>query len=198
MNYHIGRLVLSSLCVGAFVAVGNWWCSFCRLKPAKRTPPNTSRNKSSKCHPHLTPPHTPPPPGNITLCRGQRHGPTVSVLVGVCRYPVVQQRQSRAAGHSDFSLTVFSASLQLLISHTQKKSVGCDIIVPVRVSVLPRPKSFRQLYKLIKFPFSDEFSVQLHVYFHPMAALRSVKSCKDVCEKYSGINLIFQWYQCCN
>ena len=32
MNYHIGRLVLSSLCVGAFVAVGIWWCSFCRLK----------------------------------------------------------------------------------------------------------------------------------------------------------------------
>ena len=24
-----------------------WWCSFCRLKPAKPTPPNTSRNKSS-------------------------------------------------------------------------------------------------------------------------------------------------------
>ena len=32
MNYHIGRLVLSSLCVVAFVAVGIWWCSFCRLK----------------------------------------------------------------------------------------------------------------------------------------------------------------------
>ena len=32
MNYHIGRLVLSSLCVGAFVAAGIWWCSFCRLK----------------------------------------------------------------------------------------------------------------------------------------------------------------------
>ena len=31
-DYHIGRLVLSSLCVGAFVAVGIWWCSFCRLK----------------------------------------------------------------------------------------------------------------------------------------------------------------------
>ena len=25
MNYHIGRLVLSSLCVGAFVAVGIWY-----------------------------------------------------------------------------------------------------------------------------------------------------------------------------
>ena len=49
MNYHIGRLVLSSLCVGAFVAAGFRWCSFCRLKlqPAKRTPPNISRNKSS-------------------------------------------------------------------------------------------------------------------------------------------------------
>ena len=33
MNYHIGRLVLSSLCAGAFVAAGVWWCSFCRLKP---------------------------------------------------------------------------------------------------------------------------------------------------------------------
>ena len=32
INYHIGRLVLSSLCVGAFVAAGIWWCSFCRLK----------------------------------------------------------------------------------------------------------------------------------------------------------------------
>ena len=29
MSYHIGRLVRSSLCVGAFVAVGIWWCSFC-------------------------------------------------------------------------------------------------------------------------------------------------------------------------
>ena len=47
MNYHIGRLVLSSLCVGTFVAAGIWWCSFCRLQPAKRTPPNTSSNKSS-------------------------------------------------------------------------------------------------------------------------------------------------------
>jgi len=35
MNYHIGRLVLSSLCVGDYVAVGIWWCSFCRLQPAK-------------------------------------------------------------------------------------------------------------------------------------------------------------------
>ena len=57
-EYHICRLVLSSLCVGAFVAAGIWWCSFCRLKhnssdrtvvlqTAKRTPPNTSHNKSS-------------------------------------------------------------------------------------------------------------------------------------------------------
>ena len=47
MNYHIGRLVLSSLCVGAFGAAGFRWCSFCRLKPAKRTPPKTSCTKSS-------------------------------------------------------------------------------------------------------------------------------------------------------
>ena len=32
MNYHIGRLVLSSLCVGAFGAAGFWWCWFFRLK----------------------------------------------------------------------------------------------------------------------------------------------------------------------
>ena len=47
MSYHIGRLVLSSLCIGAFVAAGIWWCLFCRLQPTKRTPPNTNRNKSS-------------------------------------------------------------------------------------------------------------------------------------------------------
>ena len=40
MNYRIGRLVLSSLCVGAFAAADIWWCSFCRLQPAKRTPPS--------------------------------------------------------------------------------------------------------------------------------------------------------------
>ena len=28
MNYHIGRLVFSSLCVGGFVAADIWWCSF--------------------------------------------------------------------------------------------------------------------------------------------------------------------------
>ena len=45
MNYHICRLVLSSLCVGVFAAAGIWWCSFCRLQPANaNTPPNTSRN----------------------------------------------------------------------------------------------------------------------------------------------------------
>jgi hypothetical protein len=32
MNYHIGRLVLSLLCVGVFAAADIWWCSFCRLK----------------------------------------------------------------------------------------------------------------------------------------------------------------------
>ena len=31
MNYHIGRLVLSSLCVGAFGAAAFRWCLFCRL-----------------------------------------------------------------------------------------------------------------------------------------------------------------------
>ena len=31
MNYHIGRLVLSSLCVGAFGAAGFRWCSFVLL-----------------------------------------------------------------------------------------------------------------------------------------------------------------------
>ena len=46
MNYHIGRLVLSSLCVGAFVAAGIWWCSFCRLEPAKRKSSNTQRTKN--------------------------------------------------------------------------------------------------------------------------------------------------------
>jgi hypothetical protein len=47
MNYHIGRVVLSSLCVGVFGAAGFWWCSCFRLKPATRTPPNTSRTKNS-------------------------------------------------------------------------------------------------------------------------------------------------------
>ena len=35
MNYHISRLVLSSLC-WRFGVAGIGWCSFCRLKPAKR------------------------------------------------------------------------------------------------------------------------------------------------------------------
>ena len=35
MNYQISRLVLSSLCVGAFGAADFGWCSFCRLQPAK-------------------------------------------------------------------------------------------------------------------------------------------------------------------
>ena len=48
MNYHIGRLVLGSLCVGAFGAAGIWWCSFCRLQPAKRTPPNTIGHSSAR------------------------------------------------------------------------------------------------------------------------------------------------------
>ena len=44
MNYHIGRRVLSSLCVGAFAAAGIYYLV---LQPAKRTPPNINRNKSS-------------------------------------------------------------------------------------------------------------------------------------------------------
>ena len=32
MSYHIGRLVLSSFCVGASGVAGFRWCSFCRLK----------------------------------------------------------------------------------------------------------------------------------------------------------------------
>ena len=43
VNCHIGRLVLSSLCVGAFGAAGVWWCSFCRLKPEPHQISNTQR-----------------------------------------------------------------------------------------------------------------------------------------------------------
>ena len=39
MNCHFGRLVLSSLCVGAFGAAGFGWCSFCRLQPVYLTKP---------------------------------------------------------------------------------------------------------------------------------------------------------------
>ena len=42
MNYHIGRLVLSSLCVGDLVRLVLSGARF-----AKRTPPNANRNKSS-------------------------------------------------------------------------------------------------------------------------------------------------------
>ena len=42
MNYHIGHLVLSSLCVGAFGEA-----QLVVLQPAKRTPPKTARTKSS-------------------------------------------------------------------------------------------------------------------------------------------------------
>jgi len=52
MNYHIGRLVLSSLCVGEFGAA---FAGFSLQnehnqipgKPAKRTPPKTARTESS-------------------------------------------------------------------------------------------------------------------------------------------------------
>ena len=47
MNYHICRLVLSSLCVWSFGVAGFRWCSCYRLKqPAKRTPPKTSLTKT--------------------------------------------------------------------------------------------------------------------------------------------------------
>ena len=51
MNYHVGRLVLSSLCVGA-LGVAGFLVVFvlqaeAQLQPAKRTPPNTNRNKCS-------------------------------------------------------------------------------------------------------------------------------------------------------
>ena len=49
MSYHIGRLVLSSLCVAVFVAADIWWLvaeAKVVLQPAKRTPPNISRNKN--------------------------------------------------------------------------------------------------------------------------------------------------------
>ena len=42
----VGELPHRSSC-SQFVVCGSFWCSFCRLKPAKRTPPNTSRAKSS-------------------------------------------------------------------------------------------------------------------------------------------------------
>ena len=35
MNYYIGRLVLSSLCVGVFAAADIWWCSFCSRRLLK-------------------------------------------------------------------------------------------------------------------------------------------------------------------
>jgi len=49
MNYHIGRLVLSSLCVGAFVAVGIWWCSFCRLKHSCVSACKTNWEQDDRC-----------------------------------------------------------------------------------------------------------------------------------------------------
>ena len=51
LNYHIGRLVLSSLCVEDLVrlvlsGVRFAGCSTVVLQPAKRTPLNTRRTKS--------------------------------------------------------------------------------------------------------------------------------------------------------
>ena len=52
MNYHVGLLVLNSLCVGAFlrlvfggVRFAGWGTTL--PEPAKRPPPNISRSKSS-------------------------------------------------------------------------------------------------------------------------------------------------------
>ena len=50
MNYHIGRLVLCSLCAGAFGADGFWWCSFCRLQPAKRLDGAVRRHHPNGTH----------------------------------------------------------------------------------------------------------------------------------------------------
>ena len=50
MNYHIGRLVLSSLCVGAFGAAGFRWCSFCRLKPTVFMGENKMGEINWACH----------------------------------------------------------------------------------------------------------------------------------------------------
>ena len=43
MDYHIGRLVLSSLRVGVVVAASIWWCLFCRLQHA------TNREQDDRC-----------------------------------------------------------------------------------------------------------------------------------------------------
>ena len=48
MSYRIGRLLLSSLCVGDLVRLVLSGARFAVvLQPAKRTPPKTSRTKSS-------------------------------------------------------------------------------------------------------------------------------------------------------
>ena len=47
LNYHIGRLVLSSLCAGDLVRLVLSGVRFAGLQPAKRTPPKTSRTNSS-------------------------------------------------------------------------------------------------------------------------------------------------------
>ena len=46
MNYHISRLVLSSLCAGAFVVADIWWCSYCRLKHKPNQISNTQRTEN--------------------------------------------------------------------------------------------------------------------------------------------------------
>ena len=52
MNYHIGRLVLSSLCVGGFGAAGFELCSFCRLKQCFNTHRTENKMTDVVIHQH--------------------------------------------------------------------------------------------------------------------------------------------------
>ena len=52
MNYHIGRLVLSSLCVGTLGAAGFWWFSFLSCASACKT--NTTKNQPHQKLQHTT------------------------------------------------------------------------------------------------------------------------------------------------
>ena len=49
MNYHIGRLVLSSLHVGAFVAAGIWWCktNTTKYQPQQKLQHKRTENKTT-------------------------------------------------------------------------------------------------------------------------------------------------------
>jgi len=50
-NYHIGRIVLSLLCVGVFAATDIWWCSFCSASTCKT---NTTKYQSQQKLQHTT------------------------------------------------------------------------------------------------------------------------------------------------